>query len=79
MDEPLYDAFDPSEFGLSPSEWEVSIDKCKTPFGRRVIVHVRNRHTGRTANDSVVGGRLTKRELQTHATRMIKELVKALS
>ena len=79
MNEPLYHAHDPSAFGLSPDEWEIAIDKFKTPFGRRVVVHVRHRASGRTARDTVVGGRLTKRDLNKHATRLIAELVASLS
>lgn len=79
MTEPLYDCFDPREFGLSPSEWDVAVEKFKTPFGRRVVVYVRHRKTGREAQDTVVGGRLTKNELNKHAVRLIAKLVESLS
>jgi len=77
--EPLYFPQHTTRHGLSVDEWDVAIDKCKTPFGRRVIVYVRHRASGRVANDSVVGDRLTKRDLDTHAARLIEKLVKSLT
>ena len=79
VNEPLYDAHNPKDYGLSPAEWDVAIDKCKTPFERRVVVHVRHRASGRSASDTVVGGRLTKRDLNIHAAQLIAKLVESLS
>ena len=61
-------------FGLPPSEWEVAIDKFKTPFGRRVVVGVRKISSGRELTDSVVGSRLTKRDLDRHAAELVAQL-----
>ncbi|MEM7478603.1 MAG: hypothetical protein AAF483_26770 [Planctomycetota bacterium] len=60
-----------------PANWEVAIDKFKTPFGRRVVVGVRNKKTGASLTDTAVGN-LTKRDLDRHATAMIAKLAKEL-
>jgi hypothetical protein len=46
-----------AECGLTPeADWDIDIDLRKTPFGRRVVVRLTHRPTGRTAEDTVVGG-----------------------
>lgn len=37
-------------------DWDTDVDFRKTPFGRRVVVRLTHRPTGRTAEDTVVGG-----------------------
>jgi hypothetical protein len=46
-----------AECGLTPeADWDIDIDLRKTPFGRRVVVRLTHRPTGRTVEDTVVGG-----------------------
>lgn len=66
------------EYGLPASTWRVSVDKHKTPYGRRVSVAVKHVPTGRVLKDTVVG-RLTKNDLKAHARRMIAELTSRLA
>ena len=66
-------------FGLPPSDWEVAIDKRKAPIGgdRMVVVGVKHLPTGRKLTDSVAG-RLSKRDLNDHAVKLVKALSERL-
>ncbi len=66
-------------FRLPASDWEVAVDKRKDPIGggRMVIVAVRHRASGRKLTDSVAG-RLSKRELNDHAEKLVRKLSEQL-
>ena len=68
-----------SGFGLPASDWEVAIDKRKDPLGgrRMVMVAVRHRASGRKLTDSVAG-RLSKRDLNNHAEKLVRQLSEQL-
>lgn len=81
LDEMLDDRFgseEAAEYGLSAAVWRVSVDKRKTPYGRRVSVAVKHVPTGRVLKDSVVGSGLTKNDLDAHARRMVAEMTSRL-
>ncbi len=71
--EPLYLPECAGQVGLDNSRWEVAIDKRKLSGGRRVVVWVRDRKSGRCLVDAA-GGRITKSELDRLATRIAVEL-----
>lgn len=65
-------------YRLPASDWEVAVGKFKTPFGRRVVVGVRHKPSGRQLCDTVVGANLSKRDLDQHAARLVSELAARL-
>jgi hypothetical protein len=65
------------EYGLSPQEWRVALDKYKSPFSRRVVVAVRHVKSGRQLEDTLVG-RYTKRQLDAEARRLVAALAERL-
>lgn len=78
LDDP-FGSEEAAEYGLSPSVWRVSVDKRKTPYGRRVSVAVKHVPTGKVLTDTVVGSGLTKNDLKAHARRMVADLTSRLS
>ena len=77
--DPIYLEENAVRFGLSPQEWDIAVDKFKTPFGRRVVVHVRCRATGETRKNTVVGSHLSKRDLDVHAQKLVSKLVRSMA
>lgn len=72
--EPTYAPECAEQVGLDGDRWEVAIDKHKYSGGRRVVVWVRNKNSGKHLVDAA-GGRITKDELDRHARRIAIELV----
>jgi hypothetical protein len=67
-----------SKCGLIPeSDWAIDIDFRKTPFGRRVVVRLTHRPTGRTAADTEVGG-LRKSDREYWAEMLVRRLAQQL-
>jgi hypothetical protein len=65
--------------GLFPAaDWEMDIDFCKSPFGRRVVVRVTHRATGRTAEEAVVGTGLRKSDRDRWANELLGRLARRM-
>lgn len=75
--EPYYDSELPLRFGLDTERFEVAVDKRKETGGRKVLVWVRDKKSGRHLVDAA-GGRMTKEELDRHAQRIACELAERL-
>lgn len=73
--EPLYLPECAEHVGLDGNRWDVAIEKRKLTGGRRIVVWVRDRKTGRALVDAA-GGPVTKGELDRVATRIAVELAK---
>jgi hypothetical protein len=54
-------------------DWDIDVDFRKPPLGRRVVVRLTHRPTGRTAEDTVVGG-LRKSDRDYWAAVLIRKL-----
>ncbi len=71
--EPFYDTALPLQFG----RFDVAVDKSKGTGGRKVMVWVRDKKSGKYLVDAA-SGRFTKEELDHHAQRIASELTKRL-
>jgi hypothetical protein len=67
--EPFYLSEFAEEVGLDENRWDVAISKQKGTGGRKVIVWVRDKKTGKVLVDAV-SGRLTKGELDRYAQEL---------
>lgn len=77
MHEPYYDSELPLRFGLDTERFDVAVDKRKGISGRKVIVWVRDKKSGRHLVDAA-GGRMTKEALERQAQRIACELAERL-
>jgi hypothetical protein len=75
--EPFYDTELPLQFGLDTERFDVAVDKSKGTGGRKVIVWVRDKKSGKHLVDAA-SGRFTKEVLDHHARRIASELTKRL-
>lgn len=75
--EPYFEAELPLHFGLDTERFDVAVEKRKGTGGRKVVVWVRDRESGRHLVDAA-SGRMTKAELDRHAERIARELAKRL-
>ncbi len=75
--EPFYETALPLQFSLDTERFEVAGDKRKGTGGRKVIVWVRDKKSGRHFVDAA-SGRMTKEELDRHAERIACELATRL-
>jgi hypothetical protein len=58
-------------------DWDIALDFRKTPFGRRVVARLTHRPTGRTAEETVVGG-LRKSDRDYWAAVLIRRLARRM-
>jgi hypothetical protein len=58
-------------------DWDIDVDFRKTPFGRRVVVRLTHRPTGRTAEDTLVGG-LRKSDRDCWAAVLIRRFARRM-
>ena len=70
----LYCSSAAKDYGLPAADWQVAVGKFKSPFGRRVVVGVRNLRTNKTLTDTVVGANLSKRDLDRQAIELVKKM-----
>jgi len=75
--EPFYDRALSLQFGLDTERFDVAVDKSKGTGGRKVMVWVRDKKSGKYLVDAA-SGRFTKEELDHHAQRIASELTKRL-
>ena len=75
--EPFYDSELPLQFGLDAELFDIAVEKCKGTGGRKVIVWVREKKSGRHLVEAATG-RLTKGELNRLAQRIARELANQL-
>ena len=75
--EPYYDPELPLRLGLDTERFDVAVDKRKGTGGRKVIVWVRDKKSGRHLVDAA-SGRMTKEELDRQAQRIAWELAERL-
>jgi hypothetical protein len=67
------------ECGLIPAaDWDIDVDFCKSPFGRRVVVRLTHRPTGRTLEDTVVGSGLRKSDRDRWAADLVRRLARRM-
>lgn len=75
--EPYYDSELPLRFRLDTERFDTAVDKRKGTCGRKVIVWVRDKKSGRTFVGAA-SGRMTKEELDRQAQRIACELAERL-
>jgi hypothetical protein len=75
--EPFYDTALSLQFGLDTERFDVAVDKSKGTGGRKVIIRVHDKKSGRHLVDAA-SGRMTKEALDRHAERIACELAKRL-
>ena len=76
--EPIYSNEFAELVGLDENRWDVAINKQKGTGGRKVIVWVRDKKTGKVLVDAM-SGRLTKGELDRYAQKLAIELADRLA